>query len=83
MHDCVLAECREETMDWFAGEPTLDDTLSDPIVQAMMKRDDVQPEGFRRFLRDVSGRLDALASARRDARAKHRNWLRRESREID
>ncbi len=64
-------------MDWFAGEPTLDDTLADPIVQAMMKRDDVQPEGLRRFLRDVSCRLDAQAKARLDARAYHRNWLRR------
>jgi hypothetical protein len=47
----------EELMDWFAGEPTLEDTLADPIVRAVMKRDDVEIESLRRFLRDVGGRL--------------------------
>jgi hypothetical protein len=46
-------------MDWFAGEPTLEDTLSDPIVRAVMKRDEVEVDRLRNFLRDVSGRLNA------------------------
>jgi hypothetical protein len=45
-------------MDWFAGEPTLEDTLSDPIVRAVMKRDDVEVERLRSFLKDVSCRLN-------------------------
>jgi hypothetical protein len=49
----------EELMDWFAGEPTLEDTLADPIVRAVMKRDDIEIESLRRFLKDVSGRLQA------------------------
>jgi len=44
-------------MDWFAGEPTLEDTLADPIVRAIMKRDDIEIESLRRFLKDVGGRL--------------------------
>jgi hypothetical protein len=47
----------EELMDWFAGEPTLEDTLADPIIRAVMKRDDIEVESLRRFLKDVSGRL--------------------------
>ncbi len=45
-------------MDWFAGEPTLEDTLADPIVRAVMKRDDIEIESFRRFLTDIGGRLN-------------------------
>jgi hypothetical protein len=44
-------------MDWFAGEPTLDETLSDPVVQAMMKRDEVDLDDLRRFLAEIGGRL--------------------------
>jgi hypothetical protein len=44
-------------MDWFAGEPTLDETLSDPVVQAVMKRDDVDLDELRKFLGQVGGRL--------------------------
>lgn len=44
-------------MDWFAGEPTLEDTLSDPIIRAIMECDDVEPVGFRRFLDDLQHRL--------------------------
>jgi hypothetical protein len=44
-------------MDWFAGEPTLDEALSDPVVQAIMKRDEVDLDGLRRFLEDMGGRL--------------------------
>jgi hypothetical protein len=46
-------------MDWFAGEPTLEDTLSDPIIRAIMKRDEVEVDRLRNFLKDVSGRLNA------------------------
>jgi hypothetical protein len=52
----------EELMDWFAGEPTLEDTLSDPIVRAVMKRDDIELEAFRRFLDETGARLEAGAS---------------------
>jgi hypothetical protein len=48
-------------MDWFAGEPTIEDTLSDPIVRAIMKRDEVEVDRFRTFLKDISGKLNARA----------------------
>jgi len=51
-------------MDWFAGEPTLEDTLSDPIVRAVMKRDEVEVDRLRNFLKDISGRLYAQPHAR-------------------
>jgi hypothetical protein len=44
-------------MDWFAGEPTLDETLSDPVVQAVMKRDEVDLDDLRRLLEVMGGRL--------------------------
>jgi hypothetical protein len=44
-------------MDWFAGEPTLDETLADPVVQAVMKRDEVDLDCLRRLLEDIGGRL--------------------------
>jgi hypothetical protein len=44
-------------MDWFAGEPTLDETLSDPVVRAVMERDDVDLDGLRKFLEEVGDRL--------------------------
>lgn len=51
-------------MDWFAGEPTLEDTLADPIVRAVMKRDEIEIENLRRFLKDVSCRLKAQPQRR-------------------
>jgi hypothetical protein len=48
-------------MDWFAGEPTLDETLSDPVVQAVMMRDEVDVDCLRRFLEDIGGRLGESA----------------------
>jgi len=45
-------------MDWFAGEPTLEDTLSDPIIRAIMKCDDVELDELRRFLDDVGSRMN-------------------------
>ena len=38
-------------MQW-AGEPNLEEVLSDPIVRAMMNRDRVDLEGLRLLLRD-------------------------------
>jgi hypothetical protein len=37
-------------MDWLQGEPTLDEALSDPVVQAILVRDRIDPDGLRRFL---------------------------------
>jgi hypothetical protein len=53
-------------MDWFAGEPTLDETLSDPVVQAVMKRDDVDLDCLRKFLEDIGGRLGESADREPD-----------------
>jgi hypothetical protein len=58
----------EVMMDWFAGEPTLEDTLADPIIRAVMKRDDIEVESLRRFLRDVDGRLAVQPTRRRAGR---------------
>jgi hypothetical protein len=56
-------------MDWFAGEPTLEDTLADPIVRAVMKRDEIEIDKLRRFLKDFGGRLHEQPHLRRAARA--------------
>jgi hypothetical protein len=40
-------------MQW-AGEPTLEEVLSDPIVRAMMERDRVDLDGLRLLLRDTT-----------------------------
>lgn len=53
-------------MDWFVGEPTLEDTLSDPIVRARMKCDNVELVLLRRFLEDVGNRISPHDS--------HENW---------
>lgn len=37
----------------FAGEPTLTELLAEPIVQAMMHSDCVEPRDLRRLLRDA------------------------------
>jgi hypothetical protein len=42
---------------WLTGEPTIEDVLSDPIVRALMKRDDVNPTVLRRLLEVTAGRL--------------------------
>jgi hypothetical protein len=42
---------------WLTGEPTIEDVLSDPIVRALMKRDDVDPDVLRRLLEVTAGRL--------------------------
>lgn len=55
-------------MEWFAGEPTLEDTLADPIVRAVMKRDDIEIETLRRFLQDVGCRLQTQPQRRGSAK---------------
>jgi hypothetical protein len=47
----------EETMNWLHGEPSLEDTLSDPVVHAVMRRDAVDPENLRLFLDCMRRRL--------------------------
>jgi hypothetical protein len=55
-------------MDWLQGEPTLDEALSDPVVQAILVRDRIDPDGLRRFLvgiqrmRSERARYEAWAS---------------------
>jgi hypothetical protein len=60
-------------MNWCHREPTLEDILSDPIVEAVMAADGVDPQSLRRMLRQVGGdagpaRKDRLKSAVRNAR---------------
>jgi hypothetical protein len=47
----------EETMPWLYGEPALEDMLTDPTVNALMERDEVDPDDLRMFLEDVSDAL--------------------------
>jgi hypothetical protein len=49
----------EALMQW-AGEPKLEEVLSDPIVRAVMERDRVDPEKLRLLLRDATKLLAAL-----------------------
>jgi len=51
-------------MDWFAGEPTLEETLSDPVVKAVMECDDVDLDGLRKFLAEIGSRLEASRETR-------------------
>ena len=44
-------------MRWLKGEPKLRDVLADPVIQLMMRRDQVDPEHLHAFLRRVGGRL--------------------------
>jgi hypothetical protein len=55
-----LNNVKEETMgwEWLQGEPTLEDVLSDPIVQALMKRDHVDPNDLRMFFRNMKSALE-------------------------
>lgn len=53
-------------MKWLVGEPALEDMLSDPVVQAVMRRDGVDVNGLRDFLR----RLRAARTLREGASRK-------------
>jgi len=60
------SQSREDVMDWLQGEPKLDDLLSDPVVQAILIRDRVDPDGLRRFLVGIH--------RRRSERARYDAW---------
>jgi hypothetical protein len=47
-------------MQW-AGEPKLEEVLSDPIVRAVMASDGVDPEGLRVLLRNATKSLALLS----------------------
>ena len=42
---------------WLKGEPTLRETLDDPVIRLIMRRDRVDPDHLHAFLRDVGTRL--------------------------
>jgi hypothetical protein len=44
-------------MRWLHGEPTLVDVLSEPIVNALMERDQVDSDDLALFLEDVRSAL--------------------------
>jgi hypothetical protein len=48
-------------MDWLHGEPKLDDILSDPVVQAIMTRDRIDPDGLRQFIAGIRRKRTELA----------------------
>ena len=50
-------------MRWLTGEPTIEDVLSDPVVNALMKRDDVDPAVLRRLLEDIARALEGSQGA--------------------
>jgi hypothetical protein len=56
-------------MQW-AGEPTLEEVLSDPIIRAMMARDRVDQEALRRLLQDATNLLALLAGDPTNGNAK-------------
>jgi hypothetical protein len=59
---------RRASFGWFR-EPTMEEMLSDPIVQAMMAADNVDPKGLERGLRSVAAMLkSAERTADRSAR---------------
>jgi len=49
-----------ETLMQWAGEPKLDEVLSDPIVRAVMARDRVDQEDLRLLLQDATKLLALL-----------------------
>jgi hypothetical protein len=48
---------------YWLGEPTLADVLSDPIIIALMDRDNVKPDDLMLFLNDVRRSIDREALA--------------------
>jgi hypothetical protein len=55
-------------MQW-AGEPKLEEVLSDPIVRAVMASDGVDPEGLRVLLRNATKSLALLSGDATDGNA--------------
>jgi hypothetical protein len=62
-----------ETMMRWAGEPKLEEVLSDPIVRAVMARDRVDLEGLRLLLRNAT-KLLALRSDGAAKRKRYAQW---------
>ena len=60
---------RRQTLMQWAGEPTLEEVLSEPIIRAMMVRDRVDQEGLRRLLQDVTKLLALLVADPTDGSA--------------
>jgi hypothetical protein len=52
-------------MCWLQGEPSLTDVLADPVVHAIMQRDNVDPDLLRALLRRIGGTM-AREGALRD-----------------
>lgn len=50
----------------FTGEPTLDDLLSEPIVQAVMRSDSVERRDLCRLMAETRTSRDEAAPKRRD-----------------
>lgn len=42
---------------WLKGEPTLSEVLDDPVIRLVMRRDRVDPDRLREFLRGLGTRL--------------------------
>ena len=59
-------------MCWMQGEPSLTDVLADPVVHAMMRRDNVDPDSLRALLRRIGGTM-ASEAAVRDRFVEHLN----------
>jgi hypothetical protein len=57
------APLRRQTLMRWAGEPKLEEVLSDPIVRAVMERDRVDQDGLRRLLRNTTKLLALRTSA--------------------
>ena len=47
----------EATMNTRCKEPTLNDTLSDPVVQAMMAADGIEFQEFEAFLQEMARKM--------------------------
>jgi hypothetical protein len=66
------ADAKPAASGWLQGEPTLIDILTDPTVDALMERDDVDPDDLVLFLQDVRAALTARHVARWLTRASGR-----------
>jgi hypothetical protein len=44
-------------MTWLKGEPKLSDVLTEPVIQLLMRRDQVDPAHLHAFLRRVGSTL--------------------------
>ena len=52
-------------MSWRNWEPTLEEILSDPIVEALMQADDVDADELDTMLGEIAGRLRAAVDTAR------------------